>query len=142
MKKSMKKKALVSSVAMLSVATLALGSATYAWFTSNPNASASGLQLKTTASTGLVIKTDTDDVWSHEAAIAKDKATMNLNPVSQKQSAPDTFYTVEADVAGAYGQAQLQLQQLKVSTKKTFTADFQMVLIQKLLQTRKFMLQV
>lgn len=102
---SMKKKALLSSVAMLLVALVALGSATFAWFTSNPNAYASGLSLKTTASTGLVIRTETDETWSHEATIAKNEATKNLDPVSQKQTAPDTFYTVAAAAADAYGKS-------------------------------------
>ena len=57
--KSFKKKALLSSVSMLMVATVAVGSATFAWFKSNPNANASGLSLKATASNGLVIMTET-----------------------------------------------------------------------------------
>lgn len=97
-----RKKMLLSSVAMLLVAMLALGSATFAWFTSNPNANASGLSLKTTASTGLVIRTDTDDTWSHDATLAKGKETQNLDPVSQKQTAPSTFYTVAAAAANNY----------------------------------------
>lgn len=99
---STRKKMLLSSVAMLLVAMMALGTATFAWFTSNPNANASGLSLKTTASTGLVIRTDTDVAWSHEAAIAKNKETQNLDPVSQKQDAPSTFYTVAAAAADNY----------------------------------------
>lgn len=97
-----RKKMLLSSVAMLLVAMMALGTATFAWFTSNPNANASGLSLKTTASTGLVIRTETDETWSHDAALAKDKETQNLDPVSQKQSAPSTFYTVAAAAADNY----------------------------------------
>lgn len=97
-----RKKMLLSSVAMLLVAMLALGSATFAWFTSNPNANASGLSLKTTASTGLVIRTETDEEWSHDAALANGLPTQNLDPVSQKQSAPATFYTVAAAAANNY----------------------------------------
>lgn len=63
-KKSFKKKALLSSLSMLMVATVAVGSATYAWFMQNPQATASGLALKATASKGLVILTE-----SHKAAI-------------------------------------------------------------------------
>lgn len=54
-----RKRALLSSVAMLLVALVALGSATFAWFTDNPNAKATGLTLKATASKGLVIRTST-----------------------------------------------------------------------------------
>ncbi len=103
-----RKRALLSSVAMLLVALVALGSATFAWFVSNPNATASGLSLKTTASTGLVVTTDTDvdgsnvNRWSHEATLGKGLSTLNLDPVSQKQDAPGTFYTVEAKGADKY----------------------------------------
>lgn len=58
-KKSMKKKALLSSLSMLMVATVAVGSATFAWFTQSPTANAQGLQLKATASNGLKIITET-----------------------------------------------------------------------------------
>lgn len=92
-----RKKALLSSVAMLLVALVALGSATFAWFAANPNATASGLDLKTTASQGLVIKTDTDATWSHDAKLYKDINTIfDLTPVSQDQATPANFWTVDA----------------------------------------------
>lgn len=53
-----RKRALISSVAMLLVAMIALGTATFAWFTSDPTAKATGLKMKTTAATGLVIMTE------------------------------------------------------------------------------------
>lgn len=62
-KKSFKKKALLSSLSMLMVATVAVGSATFAWFTQSPTASANGLKMKATASNGLKILTQT-----HKAA--------------------------------------------------------------------------
>lgn len=102
MKHTSRKKMLLSSIAMLLVAMMALGTATFAWFTSNPNADATGLSLKTTAATGLVIKTDTDEVWSHNATLAKDKATQNLTPVSQSQTEADKFFTATAEKASAY----------------------------------------
>ncbi len=97
-----RKKALLSSVAMLLVALVALGSATFAWFAANPNASATGISLKTTASTGLVIKTDSDqDDWTHNATLYTGiDEPFNLDPVSQEQNGEgnDTsaFWTVEA----------------------------------------------
>lgn len=70
-KKSFKKKALLSSLSMLMVATVAVGSATFAWFTQSPDASVSGLKMKATASNGLKILTE-----SREAAeIAAGTAT-------------------------------------------------------------------
>lgn len=98
-----RKKALLSSVAMLLVALVALGSATFAWFAANPNASASGLDLKTTASTGLVVRTDSDSTWSHEAALYKDVATVfDLTPVSQEQAEPANFWTTDAAASDNY----------------------------------------
>ena len=102
-----RKRALLSSVAMLLVALVALGSATFAWFVSNPNATASGLKLKTTASEGLVITTDTDvdgsvQKWSHNATLGKGLATLNLDPASQSQASPNTFYGVQAKKAEEY----------------------------------------
>lgn len=67
-KKSMKKKALLSSVSMLMVATVAIGSATFAWFTTNPTANAEGLKMKATAAKGLVIHTESNPLtnsWRH-----------------------------------------------------------------------------
>jgi hypothetical protein len=65
MKTSMKKKALVSSVAMLSVATLALGTATYAWFTNNTHATASGISLATSQNSSLQLS-KLDHEWKTE----------------------------------------------------------------------------
>ena len=98
-----RKRALLSSVAMLLVALVALGSATFVWFTANPNAEAHGISMKTTAAAGLVISTDTDTTWSHSAALNKGGTTFNANPVSQDQSNPANFWTVTAAAADAYG---------------------------------------
>ena len=113
-----RKKALLSSVAMLLVALVALGSATFAWFAANPNAEAAGLSLKTTASTGLVVKTDSFDIWSHNAILnaaqdsegnllknAEDEyytspKAFDLQPVSQDQTTPANFWTVAAKDSG------------------------------------------
>lgn len=58
-KKSFKKKALLSSLSMLMVATVAVGSATFAWFTSSTSAHTENLSVKTTKSSELqVAKSD------------------------------------------------------------------------------------
>lgn len=72
MKKTSRKRLLVSSVAMLLVAMLALGTATYAWFTSDPTAKADGLNVKATAATGLLIKSETEGKWTHNALLNRD----------------------------------------------------------------------
>lgn len=71
--KSFRKKALLSSVSMLLVSTVAVGSATFAWFTQNPNATAQGLVLKATAANGLQVISETQkndsQAWSHDAIL-------------------------------------------------------------------------
>lgn len=56
--KSFRKKALLSSLSMLLVSTVAVGSATFAWFTQSPTATASGLTMKATSANGLKILTE------------------------------------------------------------------------------------
>lgn len=51
-----KKRALISSVAMLLVAIIALGTATFAWFTSNTTATADGINVRTQKVSELEIK--------------------------------------------------------------------------------------
>ena len=116
-----RKRALLSSVAMLLVALIALGSATFAWFTSNPDADASGLNIKANSSVGLVLRSQTEkaqnsDWWSHNAgfrATAFDSSTktftyntasMPMTPVSMAQSGTNkgTLYTASANDSGAY----------------------------------------
>ena len=52
--KNMRKKALVSSIAMLLVAVVALGGATYAWFSTNTAATATGVNIASSQSTSLL----------------------------------------------------------------------------------------
>ena len=102
---SMKKKALLSSVAMLLVALVALGSATFAWFAANPNASAEGISVKTTAAAGLVIRTESDSTWSHAADLFKGQTdAFLLTPVSQEQTKANSnnFWKVAAAAADEY----------------------------------------
>ena len=106
-----RKRALLSSVAMLLVALVALGSATFAWFAESPTASANGLTLKTTAASGLEIQTASQQKWGTEALLNADApqsttsaGTFNLTPASQVQNVSTTghagdFYTVTAKKA-------------------------------------------
>lgn len=50
-----RRKMLISSIAMLLVAMLALGTATYAWFTTNTTATADGINVKTVSASDLQI---------------------------------------------------------------------------------------
>lgn len=83
-----RRRALVSSVAMLLVALVALGSATFAWFTANPDAATNSLTLKATSSLGLVVQSQTEkgikaDKWSHDAILhAKATSATDTTPVA------------------------------------------------------------
>lgn len=82
MKTNSRKRLLVSSVAMLLVAMLALGTATYAWFTSDPTANAKNVNVKSTASEGLLINAAQENIWTHNATIAKTSGDQVLAPAS------------------------------------------------------------
>lgn len=64
-KKSFRKKALLSSVSMLMVATVAVGSATFAWFTTSTTATADELSVKTVKASELKVSDDTND-WTDQ----------------------------------------------------------------------------
>ena len=72
--KNTRKKMLLSSIAMLLVALIALGSATYAWFVSDPTADAKGLSMKTESGKGLLVLSDSHNTakandWSHHTKL-------------------------------------------------------------------------
>lgn len=95
--KSFRKKALLSSLSMLMVATIAVGSATFAWFTSDPTAKANGVNIKSTASEGLLINAAEENVWTHNATIAKTSKDQILAPASFDLGTFDgAAYTVKA----------------------------------------------
>lgn len=123
---SMKKKALLSSVAMLLVALVALGSATFAWFAANPNATASGLSMKTTAAAGLVVRTDSDSTWDHDAALNMGGSTLLFNPVSQEQTTANSakFWKVAAANASNYAAGTDNMTAGVPSTFESTTGDY------------------
>ena len=59
MKKNSKKRVLLSSVAMLMVGAVSLGTATYAWFTQDTSATANGVNVKTSKMSSLQIASAT-----------------------------------------------------------------------------------
>lgn len=75
-----KKRALISSVAMLLVAIIALGTATFAWFTKSTSATANNINVQTTKSSELqVSKHDLDWTESVDYGMANAKT---LRPVT------------------------------------------------------------
>lgn len=67
--KSFRKKALLSSLSMLLVATVAVGSATFAWFTSSTSATADQLSVKTVQASELKLSKTTGD-WTDQLKYA------------------------------------------------------------------------
>ena len=101
----MRKKMLISSLAMLMVATVSLGSATYAWFTSSTTATASQINVKTIKSSELVIS-KLDKNWGttvkYGVGFNGDTATdaKILMPVSTADG--KSWYKATADANTAY----------------------------------------
>ena len=79
-----RKRALLSSVAMLLVALVALGSATFAWFSTKQAADATGLSGGTTKASSLVIKEEWADDWANSIEFDATTAdvTTSLTPVT------------------------------------------------------------
>ena len=87
-----RRRALISSVAMLLVALVALGSATFAWFTENPQVKAEGITAQAQTSTGLEIKTTTDSSWKEDTAnlMNDGNSGLKLVPAYAKQAGDGT----------------------------------------------------
>lgn len=106
MKTNAKKRMLVSSVAMLLVAMIALGTATFAWFTSSTTAKADGINVKTIKSSELVISKLNKD-WGTQVkynygydAEGNDTGAQTLLPVSSADGT--NWYTAEAASKSSY----------------------------------------
>lgn len=84
--KNMRKKALVSSIAMLLVAVVALGGATYAWFSTNTAATATGVNIASSQSTSLLFAptgTQYDaEGWSSSVDLTTGATAQTVTPCS------------------------------------------------------------
>ena len=87
--KNMRKKALVSSVAMLLVALVALSGATYAWFSTNTVATVSGLNFSVAEQESLLFAKPTSAITD---VVGEGKTYANN----------DAYYADEANWAGSY----------------------------------------
>ena len=122
-----RKRALLSSVAMLLIALVAMGSATFAWYQANTSVGTSGkMNLKTTSSSGLLILSDTElealidaddsddidditdidlatnltnghDGWSHDAQLGKNSGSSGLQPLALNPANGAFFYAEAPD---------------------------------------------
>lgn len=93
--KNTRKKMLLSSIAMLLVALIALGSATFAWYITNATVTAETSQFSAASADGLVIRHNINDAWSAKITdlVTKD----SLSPAS-------IDYATFANLKGATGQ--------------------------------------
>lgn len=107
MKTSSRKRLLVSSVAMLLVAMLALGTATYAWFTSSTAVYADGINVRTTKASKLEISKK-DGEWKNHVDYGVSKI---MYPVSsadgtswfKADAATDTNFAAKAGTYATVG---------------------------------------
>ena len=104
-----RKKILLSSIAMLLVALVALGSATYAWFTINKTVEAKQMQVKAATAQGLQITGNNGSTWGRVAEFGQtsDETGFELNPVSLAYTSSaitgaSGFYPQDVKTAGAY----------------------------------------
>lgn len=118
MKTNAKKRMLVSSVAMLLVAMIALGTATFAWFTSSTTATAKGINIHTAkASTLEIAGNDLNDVdlkWGTSInygfssllrPVSADKALLTNNSVEGSDIAVEKWYEAVAANQTSYAAA-------------------------------------
>lgn len=94
-----KKRALISSVAMLLVAIIALGTATFAWFTKSTSATAENLSVKTVKASEIMLS---DNDTTHDWTDQLDYNTLGkvLKPASSADGVH--WYTANATNKGSY----------------------------------------
>ncbi len=106
--KNTRKKMLLSSVAMLLVALVALGSATYAWFTINKTVEANTIAVKAAVANGLQITSTNGKKWDRTVSFGDTTATdlkpVSLNPGTAISSSTKAFVAgdVSRDNGGAW----------------------------------------
>ncbi len=106
MKANSRRIVLISSLAMLLVALVALSTATFAWFTNSTQATANGINVTANAAKGLQISTDgttwgTNQTW---AAVDSDTISPLSVPYSVGSAMPTSYYAEKAGVDGAWSQ--------------------------------------
>ena len=109
-----RKRALLSSVAMLLVALVALGSATFAWFVANPTVTAKGLKMQVVAAPGLLIDSQSEYVKNATYTFA-DSADLLPEDVSLLPASPV--------LPATWSSADLTFAQIKAQGEDTAAAD-------------------
>ena len=112
-----RKSSLISSVALLLVAIVALSGATFAWFSSNESTTASGIEMKASAASGLYIANSTatalgdvaDDAWKGSINFGKNLAMAKPTSPDFTSMTAAKFITTTTDRAdGVYVDAALE----------------------------------
>ncbi len=101
MKKTMKKNALVSSVAMLIISAIVLTSATFAWFSSAKEAKIEALDSKVQADSGIVISVDGTN-YSASLTKAQVVAAATAKPADGGKFYPVSTVNGSAFVSGSF----------------------------------------
>ncbi len=96
-----RKKMLLSSIAMLLVALVALGSATFAWYYTNAQVTASSTSTHATAADGLVIRKGTTGPW--QQSITYTSSADAIAPFSMDYPAFEATYDNKTGISGAKG---------------------------------------
>lgn len=96
MKTTSRKRLLISSVAMLLVAMLALGTATFAWFTTDTTTQATGISVQTSKKSLLLVSSRTSE-WTDNLNynFGTDTAKKLLQPASSYDG--ENWYKAQAD---------------------------------------------
>lgn len=98
--KTFRKSSLISSVALLLVAIVALSGATFAWFSTSDTAEATGLSAKAGSGSGLLISETKEGTYTNYLAYETDGNTGRTAKLAPASSAFDTatpvFYTATA----------------------------------------------
>jgi hypothetical protein len=95
-KKQKTSKKIVAAFAMFALSASMLGTATYAWFTMNKTVTVSGMEMKTTVGSNLLISDNNYEADYSTAALSQGRKAL-LEPVSSVSGANGTFwYTVDA----------------------------------------------
>ncbi|MDO4830227.1 MAG: hypothetical protein Q4A46_01965 [Clostridia bacterium] len=98
MKAKSRKRLLISSVAMLLVAMLALGTATFAWFTNNTSTTASGINVKTVQASDLKVASSD---YSFTNDLKYDYNNQVFKPASSANGV--AWYSGTAEKSNAFG---------------------------------------
>lgn len=110
MKANAKRRVLVSSLSMLLVAAVSLGAATYAWFTSNTQATADQLSVKTVKSSELQISKTTGE-WGDQ--IHYDYVGKVLKPATSADGT--NWFTAVAAGKGSFAADNAQITDISAS---------------------------